>query len=237
MKKISLILLLLVFAQWWFSNPTVDAYSNDISFSYIVKYTGNANKSKSLPMLVALHGNGDSPDNFYQTALDKLNAPARVILLEGPLSYAGGSAWPWTKDKLNKIGLAVHEVVGALSQKYSTIGKPILLGFSGGGMMAYYQALKHGDSYSYIFPVSGQLSEPLIDMRSLSLDAPVIAYHGRSDRVISISGGKNAIKLLKNEGADVDFIEFSSGHHGIFTDMKAEITNTIESKIKQINLY
>ncbi len=68
--------------------------TNDVTFSYIVKYTDVSNKTERLPMLVALHGNGDTTENFYETALDKLNVPVRIILLEGPISMGTGNAWP-----------------------------------------------------------------------------------------------------------------------------------------------
>lgn len=191
MKKIILLIILVLgLAQWWFKDPTIDVPTNDVSFGYIVKYSGNSGRSDLLPMLVALHGNGDKAKNFYNTALDQLNVPARIILLKGPLSYGGGGAWPWTAADFNKYGKAISEAIELLVHKYPTKGKPILLGFSTGGMMAYYQAVKHGDVYSYIFPVSGQLSKELLGDESSSPGAEVFAFHGKNDNVISISGGK-----------------------------------------------
>ena len=163
MKIIIALVVLLGLAKWWFTDPTIKGLSNDVSFSYIVKYSGNSGSSDTLPMLVVLHGNGDTPKNFYETALDQLNTPARIVLLQGPFDQGGGSAWPWNADNFAQYGKGVSEAASLLAVKFPTIQKPVLLGFSGGGMMAYYQAIKHGDSYSYIFPVSGQLSPDLIN--------------------------------------------------------------------------
>lgn len=231
MNKIVVILLVLGAVQWWFKDPTIDTYTNDVSFNYVVKYSGNANHSDKLPMLIALHGNGDTPLNFYETALDQLQSPARIILLEGPISFGSGSAWPWKTSELNKFGKGVSEVVEILSAKFATKEKPILLGYSGGGMMAYYQALKHGHNYSYIFSVSGQLNKELIENESSNPGAAVFAYHGKSDRIVSINGGRSAAKLLQERGVNINFVEFPGGHHGMFTDMKKEITQAIEKKI------
>ena len=235
MKKTILIIILIIgVAQWWYRDPTISVPSNDTSFHYIVKYTGNGGAKDQLPMLVALHGNGDTAANFYSTALDQFHIPLRIILLQGPIPKGSGNAWPWTADDFNQYGQAVNEAINALAYKFPTIQKPILLGFSGGAMMAYYQAIKHGDSYSYIYPVSGQLSDNLLGDDSTETGASVFAFHGKNDSVISISGGKQAASLLQANGVHVLFTEFNGDHHGIFTDMKTEITQHIEKKIMDL---
>ncbi|MEC4677162.1 MAG: hypothetical protein VST69_00210, partial [Nitrospirota bacterium] len=214
---------------------SIRVQSNDVSFSYIVKYSGDSGRGDALPLLVALHGNGDTADNFYDTALDQFNIPARIILIQGPIPYGRGNAWPWSPDDFKQYGTAVTEAVDALSLKYPTLGKPILFGFSGGGMMAYYQAVKHGNRYSYIFPVSGQLSKDLLGDEVFNVGAQVIAFHGLNDSIVSISGGRSAVNLLRENGADVSISEFKGGHQGIFTVMKSKITETIEEKIASLN--
>ena len=235
MKKIIPVILILGFAKWWFTDPTIHAPSNDVSFSYIVEYSGNSGRSDTLPMLIALHGNGDTAQNFYETALDQYGVPIRIVLLKGPLSYSGGDAWPWTAEDMALYGPAVSEVAEMLALKYPTMGKPVLLGFSGGGIMAYYQAAKHGNSYSYIFPVSGQLSKDLLGNKFFSTGAGTFAFHGKRDNVISISGGKKAASILRENGVKVKFTEFDGGHLGIFSGMKTKITQAVERKLSSLN--
>ena len=231
MKKVVLILLALGIAQWWFKNPSISVPSNDVSFSYIVKYSGKATRDRTLPMLLALHGDGDSAKNFYATALDLINAPSRIILLEGPLSRGGGKGWPYDAAGFAQYGQAVSEAAKLLALKYPTTGKPILLGFSGGGAMAYYQALKHGDVYSTIFPVSADLCADVLGNTPYRSGAEVHAFHGKSDRLVSLSNGKDTVDLLQRKGVKVKFTEFKGGHLGIFTTMKPAITQSIEATI------
>ena len=235
MKIFAAIFTLLLLAQWWFTDPTVSVPTNDVTFSYIVKYTDVSNENERLPMLVALHGNGDTTENFYETALDKLRVPVRIILLEGPISKGTGNAWPWTSEDFRQYGEAVYEAVELLTVKYPTIQKPVLLGFSGGGMMAYYQAVTHGNRYSYIFPVSGNLSNDLLGGHSSSPGARVYAFHGINDKVLSVDGGRNAVSLLKSMGVDVRLTEFDGGHLGLFKSMKTNITNAVEKKILSLH--
>ena len=235
MKKFLIIFLFLLLAQWWFTDPTITTPTNDVTFSYIVKYTDMSGKNKKLPMLVALHGNGDTPYNFYTAALDELSIPVRIVLLEGPIEKGTGYAWPWTSEDFNQYGKAVNEAIKLLTDKYPTIQKPILLGFSGGAMMAYYQALKHGDSYSSIFPVSGKFSSKLFSDNSTRIGAKVYSFHGKKDQVISINEGRNAVNLLKKKGVSIKLVEFDGNHHGIATNMKSNITRAIENKISGFN--
>ena len=235
MKKFVTIFIILLLAQWWFTDPTVSVPTNDVTFNYIVKYTDMSNKNEPLPMLVALHGNGDTAGNFYDTALDKLNVPVRVILIEGPIPRGNGNAWPRTSEDFIQYGKSVNEAIELLTLKYPTIKKPILLGFSGGAIMAYYQAVKHGYSYSYILPISGKLSIDLLGDDSSNPGADVHAFHGTTDKVLSINGGRNAVKILKSKGINVSFTEFDGGHLGVFKSMKSDITNSIEKTILSLN--
>lgn len=234
MKKYLLLILVLGLVKWWFTDPAISVPSNDVSFSYIVKYSGNSSHSDSLPMLVALHGNGDTAKNFYDTALDQLSSPARIILLKGPISYAGGDAWPSSAADFDQYGKAINQAIASLALKYSTVQKPAILGFSGGGMMAYYQAVKYGNSYSYIFPVSGRLSNEVLGEEPLRQGAEVLAFHGKKDSVVSISGGRGAVNILQENGVTVKFVEFDGGHLGIFDEMKPTITQAIDQKIQSL---
>ena len=235
MKKFAAIFIVLLLVQWWLTDPSISVPTNDVTFKYIVKYTEGSNKNEFLPTLVALHGNGDTTDNFYETALNELSVPLRIILLEGPIDMGSGHAWPWKVEDFELYGQSVNEAIGLLTTKYPTKQKPILFGFSGGGMMAYYQAVKFGDSYSYIFPVSGDLSNDLLGNDSSNPGAEVFAFHGKSDRVVAFSLGEKAVRILKSKGVNVNFTEFDDGHHGVFTSMKTVITNVVEKKILSLN--
>jgi len=234
MKKLFLIFFVVAFAFWWFREPSIKVPSNDVRFGYVVKYSGNSTRHDTLPMLVALHGNGDTAENFYDTALDQISVSARIILLKGPISYGRGGAWPWSDDDFAQYGTAVSEAAELLAKQYPTAGKPMLLGFSGGGMMAYYQAVNHGDTYSYIVAVSGQLAENRLGDEPSKPGAEVHAFHGKSDNVVAVGGGKGAVRLLQARGVNVTLTEFGGGHLGIFTDMKPEITRTVDQQLERL---
>ncbi len=215
-----------------FKDSTVTSSINDVNFNYIIKYSSNvSNQSDYLPMLIALHGDGGRVDDFYEAALDKLNVPARIILLSAPISHEMGMVWPYSAEQFAEYGKVFSKIVDKLAIQYPTVNKPVLLGFSGGGTTAYYQAVKHGDSYSYIFPVSGLLFKEQLGGRSSEPSAKVYAYHGKTDEVVPFSAGLTAFNLLKTKGVNATFTEFEGGHQGLVTDMKTEITQAIEKKL------
>lgn len=236
MKKLLLAIVVIVALKWWFTDPSIEVITSatqaeTVNFGYLVKYPANATSSAELPLLIVLHGNGDNPENFYQTALDLLDTQARVILIKAPIPYGTGTSWPGDAQGFKHFGEAIKLAVESFKAKFPSSGKPILFGFSGGGMMAYYQALKYGDHYSVIVSVSGMMSENLLGEPEYRTGAEVIAYHGKSDNVVSIGGARQAIELLQSNNVAVDFTAFDGGHLGVFTNMKAEITQKLEQII------
>lgn len=218
-----------------FSNhSTVSVPSNNSTFSYIVRYSGGAIQSEQLPMLIALHGDGDNAENFYETALNELSVSARIVVFEAPISHPSGLVWPYSVEQYAEYGEVFSELVIQLANQYPTINKPVLFGFSGGGAMAYYQAINHGDIYSDVFAISGLLANEKLGDNAAKSGANVYAYHGKSDEVIPFSEAKKTVRLLKKKKVNVSFISFDNGHHGLFTDMKSEITQAVETSLNRL---
>jgi len=65
-EKIAVIFILLLLAKWWFTDPSISVPTSDVTFKYRVKYTEAGKSSDALPVLVALHGNGDTTENFFR---------------------------------------------------------------------------------------------------------------------------------------------------------------------------
>ena len=233
MKKLVFLLLLVAVGGWhlYHRDPSIKAPTSGVKFDYVVRLTGDAGGKDRLPWLVALHGNGDTAGHFFDTALNQISVPARVVLIKGPLPYGTGKAWPWSPEDFETYGDAVHEAIVELTNRYPTAGEPVLLGFSGGGMMAWYQAARHGESYASVFAISGRLDEKQLGGTVVASDAPVYAWHGRGDSVVPVGGGKHAAKLLRASGMDVRFNEFEGGHLGIFQDVKLQITQQVEREL------
>jgi phospholipase/carboxylesterase len=216
------VILLIGIIYWWRLPNTVQGRTSDHEFEYIVRTSGSGGSSDTLPMIIALHGHGDTPKKFFNTLLKRFNDPARFIVLRGPIDYPGaslgGRAWPTDSKGLRELGDALADAVFVLEEDYPTAGKPIVIGFSGGAIVAYYLSAFHADKFSYIFPLSGRLSRMDMTPETMSFSdgADIVAFHGTKDQVIGFNHGKAAVEKLKQRGLNAELISFDGGHLGVF---------------------
>jgi len=233
-KKLLTAIIVAVIVFWWLKVPTVTAPGSDVSFRYRVEYTGGAGRRDRVPLLVALHGNGDKPEHFFETALDGIETPARVVLIQAPIpTGVGGGAWPMDTAGVRRYGPALASAIRVLTEEFPSAGRPVVFGFSGGAVMAYYLAAAYPERYGAVVPVSGRLTADMIDaVPALSeSSAEVYAFHGSQDRVIGIAGGRAAAGLLESRGIRVRFSVFDGGHLGVFTNAKPAIQRVLEAVI------
>ena len=228
MKKLLIAIIAIAAILWWQNSGKITSSTNGISFQYTVKYPTSNNGY--LPMLIALHGNGDTPNNFYEDALDQLTTESRVILVKAPFN----KSWPYNSDDFKEYGEALADITKQLSKKYKTRGKPVLLGFSGGGMMAYQQAFYHGDTYSTIIPVSAKYTQKWIHGEMSNTTAKIIAFHGNKDNVVGYKAGQYTFELAQQITDNAMFNTIEGDHLAIFRNAKADITKTVHNALKEI---
>jgi predicted esterase len=238
MKKLIVIVLLAGVIYWWWLPHTVQGPLSGHEFEYIIRTSGDSSSSDTLPMVIALHGNGDTTDNFFETLFEDFDYPARFVLVRGPVDYAGGSlggrAWPMDAGGLSEYGDALADAVPVLLERFSTEGKPIVVGFSGGAFFAYYLAACHSDMFSYIFPLSGGLSNTL-SCESRNAGARMIAFHGNKDQVIDYKRGMAAVQNLKLRGLTAELITFDGGHIDIFRSANRVLLDKLRDAIEGIS--
>lgn len=215
--------------------------ASEHGFEYIIRTSGGGGADDQLPMVIALHGHGDTPDNFFQTLLNDFDYPARFIVLRGPEDYAGGKlggrAWPIDNGSLQEYGSALADAVPVLLERFPTGGKPAVVGFSGGAYYAYYLAAFHADQFSYIFPLSGGLPGELLatDGRVDNSGVEVIAFHGRQDGVIGFQQGKAAVDNLQRRGVSAVFVPFDGGHLDIFRSVNGRFLDVLGDSLRRVS--
>lgn len=237
MKKLVLLLLLLGALYWWCSADTVQGPLSGYSYEYIIRTSGGYGSSDALPMIIALHGNGDTPEHFFETLFKHFHNPARFILMKGPVDTMkggfGNGAWPMDTEGLSHYGDSLADAVPLLTERFPTVGKPVLVGFSGGAFMAYYLAACHAELFSYIIPLSGGLPRPL-SCEDAHNGARVIAFHGRHDQLISFGSGTNAVEHLRQRGMHVELVTFDGGHVDIFRSANPKLLKQLEDALGDI---
>lgn len=168
-----------------------------------------------MPLVVALHGAGDTNSN-YLSAMWKGNADAKgfiVIAPEGGSALGNGYTWN-TGDRTIILG-TIDDVRPCYDLQPK---KTILQGFSAGGIMAYWIGLKDANRFSGIGIDSADLGsaeagpngqKPLLPA---PWTIPVSHFHGDQDMNFPLMYAQAGIDRLKAAGHMTYFHVFSGGH-------------------------
>jgi phospholipase/carboxylesterase len=195
--------------------------------------TGGAEATDRLPLVVALHGLGDSPDSFAQVFAG-FPARARVVVPHSAVHRGDGYSW----FELHGVGLAedapgISAMADALvtyaaevSRARPTLGKPIFTGFSQGGALSYTIAARHPDAIRAALPVSGWLPRSLVPEHE-SVTVPVFAFHGTADTRVAPSFAHDARDDLNKLGFSVTLREFEGVGHAIPSETRAAVFDAL----------
>lgn len=171
--------------------------------------------------IIWLHGLGASADDFPPVVPHlglNLSPAIRFIFPQAPnrpITVNNGMVMPgWYDIK----GLAIEQkqdrqgveescaAVETLIKEQIALGIPsaniILAGFSQGGAISYYYALRTQHKLAGVLAMSTYLlfEDELADERSeANLDTPFFASHGTHDPVVSVTQGEHAIQILRQQ--------------------------------------
>ena len=194
--------------------------------------TGGARRDEKLALIIALHGLGDRPESFARLFVG-LGARARILLPRAPDAWGEGRSWfPFRAadgDPLRSRGIsgAAERVASEIPRWVSerpTSGKPVVTGFSQGGMLTLAIAAQHPALISSGVAIGGALPEPLWP----SLDAArpavhIVALHGQDDDLVPIEPTRRGIDALVARGFDARLEAFPGVGHHIPSEMRARL--------------
>jgi phospholipase/carboxylesterase len=196
--------------------------------------TGGAAASDKLPMIIALHGLGDSAASFVQL-FEGFDVPARIVALQAPDAYGPGFAWfPFSRGGLDEPGLAIGlsraaqaagSAIVELSRSRPTLGRPIVTGFSQGGMTSFALALQHGDTISEAYPIAGLLPTPMYPTSPDDRKGRprIVALHGDADTRVPYALGRETVGRFAAAGYDATLESFSNVEHDISRELRARL--------------
>lgn len=181
--------------------------------SYIIYVPHSFDPAKKYPLVVLLHGYGDS-------ALFNPYSPANLELLKACEKKGAIMVSPNGRQKLPELhGLYIDDAetdvlqVISLVKKYYPINEKrvYLTGFSMGGFGSYWIASRHPDLFAAVVPVcgmwSGIMGFPRVNLDGLK-EIPVYIFHNDLDNTVPVSESRSAYTYLKKIGANVKYKEF-----------------------------
>ena len=208
----------------------------------VLRVTAGADARSELPLVVLLHGRGDTPERFAET-LDGIDVPVRVASLRAPIEEHDGRAWftfhrgpdVWQRvgaDVAREAERAVR-TMGAIARAHPTRGLPVVVGFSQGAMLVYTIALDHPEAVALAVPVSGGLVEESLAAppRPASQAPRIVALHGRADPVIPIEAHRRTVATLRARGVRIELREHASPHW-IDAEMRADLHAVIREAVR-----
>jgi phospholipase/carboxylesterase len=185
---------------------------------------GTEDRGQPLPMVVMVHGLGDRPESMLRV-MGQLPGPARLIAPRAPDRWNDGWSWFPTRSTGNEEELAVQMAqvaeqfvadLEATTEARPTEGKPILAGFSQGGMLSFTVAVHHPEAIALAVPVAGWLPEPLWPEAGPPDDAPPVrALHGLDDPVLPFQRTSDGVGALRSKGWDVSMQAFPDVAHQV----------------------
>jgi phospholipase/carboxylesterase len=195
------------------------------------------------PLVVAVHGLGDRPENLAALYRD-ISAPCRLVLPRGPIPYHGGSSWfdidiPYAPDAAlgARIGAAADRVaalIDRLKAARAIRGKPVVTGFSQGGMISFAVAVRHPEAVGLAVPIAGALPEGALPAHPTTGEKPVVrAFHGKADTLVPIDFTRRTISALTAAGYDASLEEYAGVGHTVSDDMRRDALAVIDAAIAE----
>lgn len=194
---------------------------------------------EQLPWIVALHGLGDTPDDFIQLLQSELRA--HVYAPRALYPYGDGFDWFRVRvqgdperlaEALRHAMAEVLRFVDARTQDPKNVGKPVVLGFSQGGMLSFALGAHHPERFRLVVPIGGLLPEPLWPKARPRESTPIVALHGTDDRVVPIAPARALTGHLGQLGYRADLLEFEGVGHGIPRQEHERLIEILASELK-----
>jgi phospholipase/carboxylesterase len=196
----------------------------------------------ALPMVIAIHGRGDTPEDF-QHLLDDVPATFRLIVPRAFDPLDGGWSWfPYRarSPDVDALARAIGDAGGRLAALVTelrrtrpTVGRPILTGFSQGGMLSFTIAATHPDLVGAAVPVGGWLPPPLWPRALPAGHTPAIdALHGEADAVVRFTPTREAVEHLEQLGWPATLQGYPEVGHAIPPPMRRELHLRIQRAVE-----
>lgn len=209
------------------------------------EHTAGGTADEALPLVVVIHGLGDTPAAFWRL-FQGFPRRAHFVVPAGGLKWGDGFAWWPITGEINENNMAAGmdaatpRLMAAIRtwRGSRVVGRPIVAGFSQGGMLSFALAAKYPAEIAAAVPVSGMLPAPMVPV-AWPPGAPqphIVALHGDADTRVPFAFGQRTVASLRALGVDVELKAYPGVGHSISAEMRrdlfAELGAAIEREAK-----
>jgi phospholipase/carboxylesterase len=209
---------------------------------YLERITGGAAAEDALPLVIGIHGYGDRPES-YSGLFEGFPAKARFVFPYGE-PHGEGFSWFAASSRFNPDALAagteraghrLAAMIAALEIARPTVGRPIVTGFSQGGMLSYALAVLHPESLGEALPVGGLLTPPHWPSTWAvgKTQARIEAFHGDADPVVPIAVDRQGAARLRAVGFSVELHEYPGVVHTVTAEMRRDLHAALSAAVRR----
>ena len=225
----------LAFQMWlWWAQPTAPGLAFDVHTS------AGADPTAPLPTVVILHGRDDALYGL-PNALRNSKRPLRVVVPWGPRTQRNGThAWFRRAEARTRDGHAaevtaaaqqVVELLDGLQDSGLVQGRPGLVGYSQGAVVALQVSLEAPEAVGEVVAIAGHLP-PAHVPDTLADHAITHVLIGEKDRVMSAKVSHQQVTHLQELGFVVDAVGFPNQGHGMGPRMRRTALRRIYAALR-----
>lgn len=226
-------------------SPLRVTYHRVVGLEYWLVEPRDTPPDAELPMVVFLHGRGDRP-RIPQHSIYGLETPARLVLPRGPETFRHGYAWMPVSARegesealLIALERRLHTLTDAMAEwtrRHPTRGRPIVAGFSQGGILAMTLALREPGLVSRAIPMAAWVPPRFVPARRdpYATRAPITALHGGSDPVIRPARTERLVRQLQQQGYPITYEEFPGVRHRTSHEMQQRFRALIQEALDEL---
>lgn len=167
-------------------------------------------KSKTFPLVIALHGMGGDENSYFQAYAQgafKTEAEKHGYIVACPKGRKPASMYIGDAEK------DVMDVIAEMRRDYSIDTDRIYLtGHSMGGYGTWSVAINHPDVFAALAPVAGGVNNPAAMSKIAHI--PQLVVHGDNDPTVPVDRSRVMVAEGKKLGVDIKYIEVPGGDHG-----------------------
>ncbi|MEA2173104.1 MAG: polyhydroxybutyrate depolymerase [Blastocatellia bacterium] len=192
--------------------------------AYLLHVPQGVERNQSVPVILAFHGGGGTPESFAQNTDLSAKAGAAGFVVVYPEGFgrswnAGDCCGPAQRRGIDDVAF-VRAVLDDLATVFKLDQQRIFAtGFSTGGKFSYRLACEMSDRIAAIATVSAGISIPPAECKP-SRAMPVLHFHGLADKYAPFQGGRSVRELAGEQRSVPETIDLWLNRGGCKGDKK-----------------
>lgn len=224
---LALVALLVVAAAIYVLAP-----ARTVAIEYSERVTGNASPGDTLPLLVALHGRGSSPAEFAR-AFEELDVPARIVFPRAPDRLDVGRSWYPLGNPLRRHTVIrnrteqLASLIRRIAHVRPTRGRPVVTGFSQGGVMSFALAASYPEDFAAAFPVAATRYPGMARPEPSAHPPEFHAIHGHDDPIMPFADARAMVAAMRTAGGNASLTGHDAVGHALSDAMRVELLHNV----------